>query len=287
MFTRRVFNTALAFISLSAAFTAQAEEKCWHSHEVQAARVRDLQTLLMVGALECNTPSYKVAGHYNNFITNNRSALAGYNDVLKVRFMREQGIREGQQAYDRFTTTLANLHSGVAQATPSSFCQTVGTLVSLAQSATPTDLEALAESITERPAGVGETCPVPGEAAPTTKARPAVISVAPKPASSTAALVTMPEAASTPAEPAPSTTTTASAEATPAEPSASGATPSANDALRAAALAIQSAAAALHAAAAAQPKGQAATVATAAPASTPAGVVLQPEPIVMPAEPAH
>ena len=292
MITGQVVAGAIALCAIAS--TAQAQQQaaisCWQNHELQAARVRDLQTLLMVGALQCTTSSYDVAGHYNNFIRNSRNALAGYNDMLKARFMREQGISEGRRAYDSFATTLANGHSARAQATPAGFCQTVSALVGLASTASARDLEALAEGIAERPPGVGESCAI---AAPppnlavvpvTAPVAPAAISAAP----AEVAIATLPvpqpsvaPAAAPPISPPAPPLAVASADQSGGAPAPA----SPADALQAAALAVQAAAAALQAAATSKaepaPTAQAAPAVAVPPINT---VALQPEPIVPPIE---
>jgi hypothetical protein len=250
MFMWRKAKVTAAMILAAGGTAAQAQQACWQAYEVQAARVRDLQTLLMVGALKCSGPGYDVAGHYNNFVTKNRSALAGYNDVLKVRFMREEGIRAGQRAYDQFTTALANVHSDSAQATETGFCQMASTLVALAGGATADDLEALAENIAERPRGVGETCSAPGAAAAIASLPPKlpVAALAPDAASVADAPPALAAVTAEQALPVAAVVDTAAPAASPGEQAA--APPTTAEALRAAAAAIQLAAAALQAAAA-------------------------------------
>jgi len=261
--------------------------------------------MLMVGALKCTSPGYDVAGHYNNFITSHRTALAGHNDVLKVHFIREQGIREGRRAYDSFTTGLANAHSSAAQATPAAFCQNVNTLVGLASTAAPGDLEALAETIAERPVGVGESCNLPGtvagypESSGYAVTAPSTTAVLSDPNAPQTAVAQTPQTGGlTPVQPQASGNASASAPtevATAIGPQATSTTPqpSAAEALHAAALAVQAAAAALEASAAGSPAAATApSTAAAAPSAsgtTGAGdtmqnTTLQPEPVIPPQE---
>lgn len=141
-----------------AALPAQASAACWQDHEVSAAKVRNLQSMLMVAALQCSGPNFRTSEHYDNFVRQNRSTLVGHNDALKSYFMRAHGIRDGQRAYDAFTTALANSHSDYAMATGASFCHTADSLVRLAATSTGEDLLILASNVSERPFGVGDYC---------------------------------------------------------------------------------------------------------------------------------
>src|SRR3546814_2137153 len=73
-----------------------------------------------------------------------------YNNALKLRFMRENGIADGQRAYDDFITRLANSHSDGVQT--AGFCQMADTLLSLATDAGANELPMLARNFSENPA---------------------------------------------------------------------------------------------------------------------------------------
>lgn len=174
MFGRLAY--AACVIGMATTSAAQAQEACWHPHEVEAARVRDFQTMLMVGTLQCSASDQTIIERYNRFVANNRQMLASQNTVLKTHFLRTSGIREGARAYDSFTTRLANSHSGSARTTEASFCQTVGTMAELAGTAPAADIGMMAKALAERPAGVGETCEA---VQPGTAQGPAVAALAP------------------------------------------------------------------------------------------------------------
>ena len=52
---------------------AQAAMACWYETEVAAARVRDLQSRLMVDALRCRAFGIDILGAYNEFVRSNRA----------------------------------------------------------------------------------------------------------------------------------------------------------------------------------------------------------------------
>ena len=153
---------AFAVMLATVATPALAEEKCWTSKEMGAARIRDLQSVLMVSALQCRTSGHDVLAEYNRFVVAGRATIVARNDVLKARFTRLQGMREGQRAYDSFTTAMANAHVMGSNAT-ASFCTAMEALASEASAAAAGPqagdaLEIIAERLGERPMGVGEAC---------------------------------------------------------------------------------------------------------------------------------
>jgi len=124
---------------------------------MNAAKVRNLQSQLMVAALECSNSGLSGDRLYDRFVSTNRNALTGFNDSIKLYFVRAYGEAEGRRAYDHFTTALANRQATRA-ATTDGFCRSADTLMRLALDARPTELIALANDVEERPFGVGATC---------------------------------------------------------------------------------------------------------------------------------
>lgn len=82
---------------------------CWNDTQVAAAKVRDLQSRLMVATLRCQAMGVNVADAYNRFIAANRATIQGANGVLMAQFRAGYG-GEGQTQYDRFATSLANIY---------------------------------------------------------------------------------------------------------------------------------------------------------------------------------
>jgi hypothetical protein len=132
-------------LTLTAAVPVQAQESCWNARALQAARVRDLQTLLMVGALQCRAHRPEVLADYNRVVRTHRDTLVAHNDVLKAHFVEGDGVAVGQRAYDRFTTMLANGHA--AKASGAGFCEAVGALAAEAGRASADEFERLAETM--------------------------------------------------------------------------------------------------------------------------------------------
>jgi len=89
--------------------TAQAQAGCWNQTQVAAAKVRDLQSRLMVATLRCSAMGVDVASAYNRFLAANRETIRGANAVLMSQF-QTLGGRQAQAQYDSFTTSLANIY---------------------------------------------------------------------------------------------------------------------------------------------------------------------------------
>jgi hypothetical protein len=109
----------LAAAALVYAQPASAAMSCWDEHETAAAKIRDLQSRLMVATLRCRAMGIDVLTAYNDFVRINRSTLQEANGVIKAQFDRGYG-REGQRFYDSFTTAMANQYG--ADATSGSVC---------------------------------------------------------------------------------------------------------------------------------------------------------------------
>lgn len=106
---RKAFLGALISASLVA---GQAQAACWTPAEVEAARVRSLDTMLMVASLGCRTWSGDVARSYNMFVEQNRGTLLEANARLRHRFSQEFGRVDAVQAYDEYVTRVANRFGG-------------------------------------------------------------------------------------------------------------------------------------------------------------------------------
>jgi hypothetical protein len=121
MMNRRGSRGALGLVAaaLVCAQPASAAMSCWDEHETEAAKIRDLQSRLMVATLRCRAIGIDVLTAYNDFVRVNRSALQEANGLIKAQFDQGYGS-EGPSFYDRFTTALANEYG--ADATDGAVC---------------------------------------------------------------------------------------------------------------------------------------------------------------------
>lgn len=97
-------------VAMTAGSAQAAASDCWSVQEVSAAKLRDLQTMLMVAGLRCRNTDTDVLAGYNRFVVINRAAITEANNRLKMHFNAAYGSIEGQRSYDRFTTALANAY---------------------------------------------------------------------------------------------------------------------------------------------------------------------------------
>jgi hypothetical protein len=126
-----LFAAAAALMCVS--MPAHAVMGCWNSTQVAAAKVRDLQSRLMVATLRCQAMGADVSGAYNRFVRANRETLQGANAVLLAQFRTGFGNSQGETQYDRFATALANIYG--ADATDATVCADTGALADEAAAA--------------------------------------------------------------------------------------------------------------------------------------------------------
>jgi hypothetical protein len=103
----------VAGMALACAGPVQARPACWSEADMDAAKVRDLQSRLMVATLRCQGAGFDITPAYNRFVVANRPALQGVNGVLMTQFRSGFG-EEAQVEYDRYATALANAYGGDA-----------------------------------------------------------------------------------------------------------------------------------------------------------------------------
>ena len=104
----KVAALAAAMAMACAPLPAQAAG-CWAAQDIAAAKVRDLQTMLMVATLRCRADGMDVSADYNDFVVANRDAITAMNQRLKAHFWAAGSV-DGQAQYDRFVTALANAY---------------------------------------------------------------------------------------------------------------------------------------------------------------------------------
>lgn len=97
-------NHIVAVVTLAAISVSPAQAACWSDAAVSAAKIRDLETMLMVSALRCRTADNAMLRQYNGFVARSRPALAAVNQILRAQFAGDGGLN----AYDRFVTAIAN-----------------------------------------------------------------------------------------------------------------------------------------------------------------------------------
>ena len=149
---------AFAALSSLALFPSVAKAgDCWLPNEAEAAQVRGLQLMLMVGTLQCRTSHRDLSGLYNDFVEQQRPVLVQNAQLLKNHFQRENGMNGWQSASDRFETSLSNLYS--AELDDGGYCATIGDLARGAADASWPYLLLLSQSVADAP--VSGRCEAP------------------------------------------------------------------------------------------------------------------------------
>ncbi len=98
---------------LAAALTSvPAQAKCWRADEVRAAKVRDMETMLMVSALRCRTGADDFMARYNGFVVASRPALSAVNTTLRGHYEATMPKAAALNAYDKFVVRIANRYGG-------------------------------------------------------------------------------------------------------------------------------------------------------------------------------
>jgi hypothetical protein len=137
--------------------TSPASAACWTDSEVSAARVRDMDTMLMVSALRCKANSNSLLADYNQFVRTSRVALTQVNDRLREHFSAAVGPAQALNAYDRYVTGIANRYGAGAEGLG---CRDMASIVSAARAegGNLTGLERLARDAGVEPQLGGGRC---------------------------------------------------------------------------------------------------------------------------------
>lgn len=115
---RRLKTATAVLLSLSlSGAAAQAASLCTTPREMAALRAAAIQQQLMVAGLTC-----QAGEDYNRFVLAYRPELQRSDADLKAYFVRRQGRRAGEAAYDSFKTKLANLSSFSEVTNVGSYC---------------------------------------------------------------------------------------------------------------------------------------------------------------------
>lgn len=146
---------------------APAQAACWTAEQVSAAKVRDLDTMLMVASLRCRHTNVAVLESYNNYVVRHRKPLVQVNDVLRTHYASPDK-NAAMAGYDNYVTKIANRYGAGAEGLT---CNDMQSIVE-AMSAEQPQIEALiavAERAGVKPYIDAEQCERPfGGAAMTT-----------------------------------------------------------------------------------------------------------------------
>lgn len=103
-------NLCLAAFAIGISQPANAAMNCWDQTHTAAAKIRDLQSRLMVATMRCRAFGIDVLPQYNDFVRVNRSTIQDANGLIKAQFEAGFGAALAQKSYDSFATSLANAY---------------------------------------------------------------------------------------------------------------------------------------------------------------------------------
>lgn len=115
--TLKIGLAALAASLALAAQASQAGERCATRDEYATLKVAAVQQELMVAALTCHD-----IGAYNRFVISYRRELQRSDHAMLKLFIRREGGREGDAAYNAYKTRLANLSALANTENGDAFC---------------------------------------------------------------------------------------------------------------------------------------------------------------------
>lgn len=149
----------LAGLAIGLGQPVNAAMGCWDQNHAAAAKIRDLQSRLMVATMRCRAFGMDVLPEYNEFVRVNRSTIQEANGLIKKQFAKGYGAT-GQSRYDSFTTALANAYG--ADETNEAVCEDTARLASEAVAAAGSidRLLDLAVRAGSRPDLPGGECPI-------------------------------------------------------------------------------------------------------------------------------
>jgi hypothetical protein len=115
MIGRRLSALALLLSCASAPLHASVYSSpgadCWQRSELEALKVQQFKTMLLVGMLNCREMEPAMAADYNDFVRANRNLIASKQAVVREHFIRRLGPSAGLNAYSAFETSLGNRYS--------------------------------------------------------------------------------------------------------------------------------------------------------------------------------
>lgn len=146
-------KSTLAAAVLAPVPVTSAQAACWSETAISAAKVRDMETMLMVSALRCRSADPTILPAYNAFVRSSRVALTQVNNTLRRQFADQGGLN----GYDRYVTSIANRYGAGAEGLS---CQDMSSILSAAQSESGSlaGLARLATAANVEPVLTGNRC---------------------------------------------------------------------------------------------------------------------------------
>lgn len=150
-----VIRSTVAAAMLLAMPLGSAQAACWNETAISAAKVRDMETMLMVSALRCRVKDPAILPAYNKFVRTSRAALTQVNETLRRQFADQGGLN----GYDRYVTSVANRYGA---GTEGLSCEDMSSILAAAQSESGSlaGLSRLAAAANVQPILAGSRCDI-------------------------------------------------------------------------------------------------------------------------------
>lgn len=103
---------SIAVALLAVSLVATPAQACWTNAEQDAARIANMNQMLMVSALRCRFGNDNFLSDYNRFVRQNNDVLASQHNIIKARYARTMGQKAAFAELDRFMIALSNYYGG-------------------------------------------------------------------------------------------------------------------------------------------------------------------------------
>jgi hypothetical protein len=101
-------GTIACAVAASAATSAIAAPSCWSADLVRAAKLRQLDVMLMVGSLRCRSTGQDYRAAYDRFLLHHRPALGKANQAILGEMRMKLGSVGALDTLDRASVRMAN-----------------------------------------------------------------------------------------------------------------------------------------------------------------------------------
>lgn len=101
-----------ALCALASTMIAGQAQACWTNAEQDAAKVANLNMMMMVSALRCRKGPDDFLAEYNRFVLNNNPVIGSQNAAVRDHFARIIGNGNADDAMDKFIIGIANSYGG-------------------------------------------------------------------------------------------------------------------------------------------------------------------------------
>lgn len=152
------FWKKVALVSAIAVTSVQPAQACWTTAAQDAAKIKHLNTMLMVTALRCRNTADNFLPQYNRFVAKHNALIGSQNSLLKSHLAKSYGARGAEGALDRLSIGFAN---GYGNGHASLGCQELKQLAtSLAtENHGVATMVAAADNVVDRASWSGASCP--------------------------------------------------------------------------------------------------------------------------------